>query len=261
MKNSFNLSVTLNVLLISVTVWLYQAGKSSSVPPVEQRAALSSAPEVQIESQPQAQAGYEAFRWSQIESTNYLVYIGNLRRIGCPEQTIRDVISADVDTLYAPRRVQLERQSPIGGPGFATGQGAAGLALQKLREEENALIQRLLHPEAKANEPGANQYQAASTTSDPILKVEYSNVRVPAFMKPTGDLPFTSEQFQAIDEVRQWFLNQVGGENQDMSDPEYMRRWEKAQPQADGFLLGKLGLEAYLKYANAIHQNEASQNP
>ena len=260
MKNSLKLSVTLNVLLISATLWLYQARKSSSVAPVAQRgAALTSAPEVQIESRPQAQAGYESFRWSHIESTNYLVYIGNLRRIGCPEQTIRDLISADVDTLYAPRRAQMERQLPVHSPGLAAAQGTTALALQKLREEENALIENLLHPGARAlsTEPVASQSASASYSQQ-----DFDNVRTPAFMRPIGDkLEFTSDQSQAIDEVRQWFLNQVGGANQDPADPEYMRRWEKAQPQADGLLLGKLGLEAYLQYANAIRQSEASQNP
>lgn len=34
--------------------------------------------------------------WRQIESTNYSEYIANLRSIGCPEPTIRDIVAADV---------------------------------------------------------------------------------------------------------------------------------------------------------------------
>jgi hypothetical protein len=45
----------------------------------------------------------EKFRWHQIESIDYKSYIQNLRVIGCPEETIRDIIIADVDKLYAPR--------------------------------------------------------------------------------------------------------------------------------------------------------------
>lgn len=42
--------------------------------------------------------------WSHVESPDYTVYIQNLRSIGCPEQTIRDIIIADVDALFARRR-------------------------------------------------------------------------------------------------------------------------------------------------------------
>ncbi len=37
------------------------------------------------------------FHWSQVESTNYVDYIANLRRIGCPAATVRDIIRADLD--------------------------------------------------------------------------------------------------------------------------------------------------------------------
>jgi hypothetical protein len=45
-----------------------------------------------------------AFNWSQLESTDYRQYIANLRAIGCPEVTLRDIILTDVMRLYAQRR-------------------------------------------------------------------------------------------------------------------------------------------------------------
>ncbi len=42
------------------------------------------------------------FRWAQLESEDYKTYIARLRSIGCPEQTIRDIIIADLDKLLAP---------------------------------------------------------------------------------------------------------------------------------------------------------------
>jgi hypothetical protein len=47
------------------------------------------------------------FHWSQLESADYREYIANLRAIGCPEATIRDIILTDVMKLYAARRGQL----------------------------------------------------------------------------------------------------------------------------------------------------------
>ncbi len=46
------------------------------------------------------------FRWNQIESADYREYITNLRNIGCPEPTIRDLIITDIMRLYAARRGQ-----------------------------------------------------------------------------------------------------------------------------------------------------------
>lgn len=45
-----------------------------------------------------------AFQWQQIESTNYVDYVKNLRSIGCPEQTLRDIVSADVIQAYGAKR-------------------------------------------------------------------------------------------------------------------------------------------------------------
>lgn len=49
------------------------------------------------------------FLWSAIESADYRQYIANLRAVGCPESTIRDLIAADLTALYAPRAAGIWR--------------------------------------------------------------------------------------------------------------------------------------------------------
>src|SRR5260370_37442449 len=44
------------------------------------------------------------FTWDEIESADFPTYITKLRAIGCPEATIRDIIVADVNQLFARRR-------------------------------------------------------------------------------------------------------------------------------------------------------------
>ena len=44
------------------------------------------------------------FDWRAVESADYRKYIENLRAIGCPEETIRDIIIADVNKLFASRK-------------------------------------------------------------------------------------------------------------------------------------------------------------
>src|SRR5690349_20572729 len=43
------------------------------------------------------------FNWRDIESDNYLTFIANLKSIDCPPATIRDIIVADVNQLFARR--------------------------------------------------------------------------------------------------------------------------------------------------------------
>ncbi len=43
------------------------------------------------------------FDWRTVESGDYRQYITNLRNLGCPEKTIRDIIIADVNDLYRQR--------------------------------------------------------------------------------------------------------------------------------------------------------------
>ena len=44
-----------------------------------------------------------AFHWSQLESEDYAQYLANLRGIGCPEETARDILRADVAELFRLR--------------------------------------------------------------------------------------------------------------------------------------------------------------
>jgi len=54
-----------------------------------------------------AQPSTNRFQWAQLEAEDYPTYIARLRSIGCPEQTIRDIIIADIDKLMAPQIIAL----------------------------------------------------------------------------------------------------------------------------------------------------------
>lgn len=45
----------------------------------------------------------EPFHWSRIESSDYRVYVQNLREVGCPESTIKDMITAEISELFSGR--------------------------------------------------------------------------------------------------------------------------------------------------------------
>ncbi len=89
------------------------------------------------------------FSWSELESDDYNIYIKNLRDIQCPEQTIRDIIIADVNALYARRRAlevvtpeqQWWRIEPDTNVLLA-----AGIKLRELDAERRDLLTTLLGP-------------------------------------------------------------------------------------------------------------------
>jgi hypothetical protein len=60
---------------------------------------------------PQFVATHQAtpFDWRQVESPDYKEYIANLRAIGCPEKTIKEIVTADVKDLFAARRAAITR--------------------------------------------------------------------------------------------------------------------------------------------------------
>src|SRR4026207_1818322 len=47
------------------------------------------------------------FHWRMIESTNYEEFVRNLRAVGCPEKTVRDIMVAEVRKTYAMRRASV----------------------------------------------------------------------------------------------------------------------------------------------------------
>ena len=87
------------------------------------------------------------FSWQQIESADYPTYVANLRQVGCPEQTIRDIIIADVNALFARRRatelVTPEQQWWRSQPDTNTVLAATEKA-RELEDERRSLLTRLL---------------------------------------------------------------------------------------------------------------------
>ncbi|MDB6064998.1 MAG: Peptidoglycan-binding LysM [Pedosphaera sp.] len=89
------------------------------------------------------------FSWDELESPDYPVFITRLRDIGCPEQTIRDIIIADVNQLYAKRRlaeVVTPEQQWWRSVADTNITQAANAKIQSLDQERRALLTTLLGP-------------------------------------------------------------------------------------------------------------------
>lgn len=91
------------------------------------------------------------FDWRTVESTDYRHYIANLRAIGCPSETIQDIIVADVNKLYESRRKELRHASTNRFQFWKTGNPLGNLLNQEkmaknqeLANEKRNLIKSLL---------------------------------------------------------------------------------------------------------------------
>jgi hypothetical protein len=115
---------------------------------------------------------HENFTWDQIESTNYATLIKNLRDVGCPEQTIRDIVVTDVDREFDRRRAT-EIVSPDyewwkADPDPALVLAAASKA-KALGDERAQLLTALLGPNWEDLSDYALATRAGISLTGPIL--------------------------------------------------------------------------------------------
>jgi hypothetical protein len=119
MKITFQFSILFNVLLAGGLVFvILDRPRVAKVP----------AP-ISLEAQPPASAAANPvppavsaaqpvkFSWSQLDSRNdYRLFIANLRAIGCPENTIEDIVGGNMDRAFAWKRAQLGLNDSGAGP-------------------------------------------------------------------------------------------------------------------------------------------------
>jgi hypothetical protein len=91
--------------------------------------------------------------WQSVESADYKEYIRNLRAIGCPEETVFDIIVADVNTLYAMKGRSLvpgrEWKYWVAESDVPTREEIRNQKLRReLEQEKQALIAEILGPDA-----------------------------------------------------------------------------------------------------------------
>lgn len=103
------------------------------------------------------------FSWQQLESQDYATYIKNLREIGCPEQTIRDIIIADVTEMLRGKYRDATSGilvNPKWWTNFRdeTETAAENSQAERMWVERNNVLQRLLGPD------WAVRQNASSTT-------------------------------------------------------------------------------------------------
>lgn len=116
MKPKFVLILSL-VLNLIMAGWIVRLLGPPPGPSIEAPTAISSPDRtsgagrknttVKDDDGPDETVGHRSFGWRQVESGDYRQYLANLRAIGCPERTIKDIVVADVNDLFVSRAVAL----------------------------------------------------------------------------------------------------------------------------------------------------------
>jgi hypothetical protein len=254
MKTALKISLLLNLGML-VSLALFFGGTNRRGVPIPATILSGTKPEAPkpapAVSKPsdQSPAQSSPFHWSQLDSSDYHFYVKNLRAIGCPEPTVRAIVTADVDSVYQIVEHQLEQKlAEVEGGSWSnqlssySSEQALKEALQKIPDEETARIADLL-----GLKPVPIQIASSAPAAPLPLPLVMQNVDLSA-------LNLSADQKQVIAGLRQDFLKQIGGANQDPNDLTYQACWQKAQPEADNMLEAMLGNDIYTKYQLAAHQ-------
>lgn len=148
-----SLSINIAAAAVIAVLWKPTASTTANPPLAQNPQANLSPPSESIEEAPPATNRTVAttFDWQTVESTDYRHYIANLRSIGCPAETIQDIIVADVNKLFESRRKELRNASTNRFQFWKTGNPLGNLLNQEkmaknqeLANEKRNLIKSLL---------------------------------------------------------------------------------------------------------------------
>ena len=261
MKAALRFSLILNLLLALIVAWF--AGRRSPGEDrvgTEAQAPLAQKPYHEAQGQSGASPtdfAWQGFRWESLESSDYPTYISNLRAIGCPEQTIRDIITADVKSLYARKREELTRLLAAADSNHAD---PLRTELDELAADENSTLVALLGPDLITS---PNSSPARSPASLPAWKLAQQQ-RAPAVLPlalQAADLDLGSpalnldrQQIDAVKELGGQFRERMLSSGLAPSDPAYRELWKKAQAETDGLMFAHLGFEKYVNYELALRR-------
>ena len=103
MKNPRTWFYVLLVVLNTAMWFIFVHRKPTAKAPLQPARPATEQVTIVTDTAPVVVVRTNAFDWQQLESEDYRTYIARLRSIGCPEQTIRDIVIADLEKLMAAR--------------------------------------------------------------------------------------------------------------------------------------------------------------
>jgi LysM repeat protein len=227
-------SIVLNVALVAAFLGWFGPGERRASGPVgnASAAANSNTPRI-IKTNILVRPRF--FNWEEVESGDYAIYIQNLRGIGMPENTIRDVIIADIDQLFTQRRRELAAQQDLEWWRSRPSESYQSNALAgayALEQERSALLTKLLGQNWKADR--LDQQPEPVPLTGPVLSA------LPAELKKTVQ----NIAAQSAERMRDYLI-QAQTSGQQPNELEIARMREQTREQL-AQVLNPLQLEEFL---------------
>ena len=239
-------------------VWLTGKPSASVSPATLPVAPMAKVVEAAVITNPSV-AELKPFRWSQLDAKDYHDYVKNLRNIGCPEPSIRAIVTADVHAAFNVHRQKLEQQLSE----MARQSWASRLATVPNNIDIQGEIAQLPHEEANKisdllgikMDPGLAEAESTSVNESP--SPEEKTVSMPMALQDIDLTPLDldSNQLQIIDGLRRGFVSKLALATNDPNDPAYLANWQKAQPETDSRLRGLMGDSVFQKYQMLIFRH------
>ncbi len=248
MKVIFRISVLFNLVLLGLLVFNWRA-RHGTVPEARVAAVVAPPPPAAVPTP--TRSAPALFRWSQLDASDYHLYVKNLRAIGCPEPSVRAIVTADVQAVYGQRQRRLEQKlaSLMGGSwsaqlGSANEQQAIQVELQEIPGRITAMIDDLLG--IKPSPVVAPPTPAPVSLPLALQELDLTEVKM------------DQGQIEALKEARQRFLAQTGGTPPNPNDVAAVQRWQKAAAESDDQMEAFLGSEAYQTLQLQVFANSQS---
>jgi hypothetical protein len=256
-------SLTLNVLLLGGLVMIWGAPRATTqVPPASKSTSVRMADATKMPaaaSQPTLPA---QFRWQQLDAHDFPTFVKNLRAIGCPEPTIRDIIEGELREIYAPKLQEVAAGS--------RGQQRE-LETLKISNERDRLLATLMAP-AGAPAPAAALSSAAEIGSaahtaapDPNLPPSQPVARIPAafaYAAKTGAVLTVGQgapnvkagspklgpaETTMLQQMQGDFAEALGDAAMSPESPVYRQRWNAERDRSNERFRAQFGVSAYLR--------------
>lgn len=278
------LSLAGNGVLAAVLLagWLWRQSPAGEAGSAEPRAEMTAAAEAS-KAVPASPAP-PAFQWSQLDAPDFPAFIQNLRGIGCPEATIRDIVAGELSEIYAAKRLSAE-QAIASAPELA--REVLEQRLHSLESEEASVLASLTSASAPAVQasaeasmavaggPAEAEPQGGSVSAPEDAAARDATVLAPAAFL-VGNDPSQSSSFNELSvmptdtsldpataavlgQLRQDFASSLPqGAGEAAADPSsllYRMRWQSAQRASDELFSSLFGGDAFVRVqAEAVHQ-------
>ncbi len=221
------------------------------------------------------------FHWRQLDAVDFPTFVGNLRSIGCPEATIRDIVQGELHEIYTFKQQEVERELAAATPGSRP---ALQQRLQQLKTEEASVLTLALGSGAAAtgaiaqtspsSSPASGTQAAAATgaavknsgaTLTPVAFLVGNDPTQPAATSSLSATPTDPRLNQAaaavLGQVRQDFATSLQSAGSDPTSPVYRQRWLSAQRASDEQFSSMFGGDYFIQAQLEAVRNATNAKP